>query len=162
MIITYANILRAEKQSRLTHKSSFTTVESWKVYVLKCVQRTFSNSYVFHWGIYHVYTSVLLDHFFSCSWVKNTLGVYLNCCVCISTIDGHVVLESVRYPGQHVGVTEDGEVKKPGHTGKGKHAQFTPIVIGNTIFANEEYLHPTCLNLSPCHIQLYNYYRCVL
>ena len=49
-------------------------------------------------------------------------------------LDGHVVLESVRYPGQHVGVTESGEAKKPSHTGKGTHAQFTPIIItGNEI-----------------------------
>ena len=41
-----------------------------------------------------------------------------------------MVLESVCFPGQHVGVRESGEVKKPSHTGKGKHAQFTPIVIG--------------------------------
>ena len=41
-----------------------------------------------------------------------------------------MVLESVRYPGQHVGVRESGEIKKPSHTGKGTHAQFTPIVIG--------------------------------
>ena len=42
-----------------------------------------------------------------------------------------MVLESVRFPGQHVGVRESGEVKTPSHTGKGKHAQFTPIIIGN-------------------------------
>ena len=41
-----------------------------------------------------------------------------------------MVLESVRFPGQHVGVRESGEVKKPNHTGKGKHGQFTPIVKG--------------------------------
>ena len=44
--------------------------------------------------------------------------------------EGHVVLESVMFPGQHVGVRESGEVKKPNHTGKGKHGQFTPIVKG--------------------------------
>ena len=49
--------------------------------------------------------------------------------LCVS-VEGHVVLESVRFPGQHVGVRESGEVKKPNHTGKGSHAQFTPIVIG--------------------------------
>ena len=48
-------------------------------------------------------------------------------CVCV---EGYVVLESVRYPDQHVGVRESGEMKKPSHTGKGKHGQFTPIVIG--------------------------------
>ena len=41
-----------------------------------------------------------------------------------------MVLESVRYPGSHVGVRENGDVKKPSDTGKGKHAQFTPIVRG--------------------------------
>ena len=41
-----------------------------------------------------------------------------------------MVLESVRFPGQHVGVRESGEAKKPNHTGKGKHGQFTPIVKG--------------------------------
>ena len=76
VIISYANIiiiLRAEKQSRLTHKSSFTTVESWKVYVLKCVQQTFSNSYVLHWGIMYIHQFywTTFSTFYSCSWVKN-------------------------------------------------------------------------------------------
>ena len=44
--------------------------------------------------------------------------------------DGYVVLESLYYPGRHVGVRDDGEVKPPNETGKGRHAQFTPIVKG--------------------------------
>ena len=41
---------------------------------------------------------------------------------------GNVVLESVQYPGQHVGVYPDGTVKEPGKTGTGAHAQFQLIV----------------------------------
>ena len=60
--------------------------------------------------------------------IKYTLSLmYAYIC---TYIDGHVVLESVRHPGQHVGVRESGEVKKPSNTGKGKHGQFTPIVTG--------------------------------
>ena len=39
------------------------------------------------------------------------------------------MLESVRFPGQHVGVRESGEAKKPNHTGRGKHGQFKVKVI---------------------------------
>lgn len=41
------------------------------------------------------------------------------------TVDGHIVLESVQYRGQHVGVLPDGTVKEPGRTGTRNHAQFT-------------------------------------
>ena len=40
---------------------------------------------------------------------------------------GNVVLVSVQYPGQHVGVYPDGTVKEPGKTGTGAHAQFVVI-----------------------------------
>ena len=45
------------------------------------------------------------------------------------TLDGHLVLESVKFPGQHVGVRDSGDAKEPNHTGRGKHAQFTVKVI---------------------------------
>lgn len=40
------------------------------------------------------------------------------------TVDGHIVLESVQYRGQHVGVLPDGTVKEPRRTGTRNHAQF--------------------------------------
>jgi hypothetical protein len=40
----------------------------------------------------------------------------------------NVVLESVQYRGQHVGVQPNGTVKEPGRTGTGQHAQFRLIV----------------------------------
>ena len=46
-----------------------------------------------------------------------------------SYADGHLVLESVMFPGQHIGVRENGEVKKPNHTGRLKHGQFKVKVI---------------------------------
>ncbi|CAI8042897.1 hypothetical protein GBAR_LOCUS23795, partial [Geodia barretti] len=42
----------------------------------------------------------------------------------VPAVDGHVVLESVQYRGQHVGVLPSGEIKDPGRTGTGQHAQF--------------------------------------
>ena len=41
-----------------------------------------------------------------------------------------MVLESVQYPGQHVGVYPNGTVKEPGKTGTGAHAQFVLILHG--------------------------------
>ena len=51
-------------------------------------------------------------------------------CICFScaTVDGHVVLESVQYRGQHVGVLPNGNIKEPGRTGTGHHAQFCLLV----------------------------------
>ena len=42
----------------------------------------------------------------------------------LPVVDGHVVLESVRYRGQHVGVLPSGEIKEPDRTGTGQHGQF--------------------------------------
>lgn len=39
-------------------------------------------------------------------------------------VQGHVVLESVQYRGQHVGVRPNGAIKEPGRTGTGQHAHF--------------------------------------
>lgn len=50
-------------------------------------------------------------------------------CVFLSASDNRIVLESVKCPGQHVGIKDDGEAKKPDSTGKGKHGQFQPKVI---------------------------------
>ena len=41
-----------------------------------------------------------------------------------------MVLESVRFPGQHVGILPDGDAKPADQTGTGEHARFTPIVKG--------------------------------
>ena len=49
--------------------------------------------------------------------------------VCLFHADNRIVLESVKTPGQHVGVIDNGEAKKPSNTGKGRHAQFQPKVI---------------------------------
>ena len=57
---------------------------------------------------------------------------------CVSA-DENVVLESVQYRGQHVGVLPSGEIKEPGRTGTGLHAQFrltqhkTPEVSTNSV-----------------------------
>ena len=40
--------------------------------------------------------------------------------------EGSIVLESVVFPGQHVGILPDGEPKPPDHTGRGEHGRFTP------------------------------------
>ena len=51
-------------------------------------------------------------------------------CVClILPTDGNLVLQSVKYPGFHVGVLDNGEVKNPSQTGDGKHGQFEVKVI---------------------------------
>ena len=42
--------------------------------------------------------------------------------------EGSVVLESVVFPGQHVGILPDGEPKPPEHTGRGEHGRFTPAL----------------------------------
>ena len=39
-----------------------------------------------------------------------------------------VCFESVQHPGQHLGVVDDGSLKSPGATGKGKHGRFHIIV----------------------------------
>ena len=39
-----------------------------------------------------------------------------------------MVFEPVLAPGTHIGVRENGEVKKPSHTGTRKHARFTPVM----------------------------------
>ena len=38
------------------------------------------------------------------------------------------MFEPVLAPGTHIGVRENGDVKKPSHTGTRKHARFTPIM----------------------------------
>jgi hypothetical protein len=41
---------------------------------------------------------------------------------------GYVVFEPVLAQGTHIGVRENGDVKKPSHTGTRKHARFTPTM----------------------------------
>ena len=41
---------------------------------------------------------------------------------------GFVVFEPVLAPDTRIGVRENGDVKKPSHTGTRKHARFTPIM----------------------------------
>ena len=36
-----------------------------------------------------------------------------------------ICLESVKLPGQHVGVLPSGDTKAPGNTGRGPHGSFT-------------------------------------
>ena len=43
--------------------------------------------------------------------------------------DNRIVFESVKCPGEHVGVLESGDVKKPRNTATGRHSQFQPKVI---------------------------------
>ena len=43
--------------------------------------------------------------------------------------EGYVVFESVKHPGQHVGILPDGRAKRPSDTGTGEHARFTPKII---------------------------------
>ena len=38
------------------------------------------------------------------------------------------MFEPVLAPGTHIGIRENGDVKKPSHTGTRKHARFTPIM----------------------------------
>ena len=62
------------------------------------------------------------------------MHVYMHVCIHLhlnqlltlhSCTDGqYVCLESVKYPGQHVGVLPDGSVKPPHQTGKGPHGRF--------------------------------------
>ena len=69
---------------------------------------------------------------------KCTLCLLIFVCVCVcvcvfelvffpytlSPANDNVVLESVQYRGQHVGVLPSGEIKEPGRTGTGQHGQF--------------------------------------
>ena len=50
----------------------------------------------------------------------------------MSHADGNLLLESVKFPGSHVGVKENGEIKPPHHTGKGKHGQLKVTVLEET------------------------------
>ena len=83
-------------------------------------------------------TYVFVEYVLFCSLCICFVVYVCACCICmfallpcvsmdkyvLSTVQGHVVLESVQYRGQHVGVLPDGTVKAPGRTGKGQHAQF--------------------------------------
>ena len=39
-----------------------------------------------------------------------------------------MVLEPVLAPGTHIGVRENGDIKKPSHTGTRNHAHFIPTM----------------------------------
>lgn len=54
----------------------------------------------------------------------------------MAVVNDHVVLESTQYPGQHVGVLPDGNMKASTKTGTGPHAQFRPIVHKEVSFRN--------------------------
>jgi hypothetical protein len=56
------------------------------------------------------------------------------CDFIVQEVQGHIVLESVQYRGQHVGVLPDGTVKEPGRTGTGQHAQFVLTLHKSTKF----------------------------
>ena len=68
--------------------------------------------------------------------------------------DGHLVLESVKFPGNHVGVRESGEAKRPDWTGNGKHGQFKVQVIKE----QPEYHRAgtSLLEVGLTHMQLYH------
>ena len=38
------------------------------------------------------------------------------------------MLEPVLAPNTHIGIRENGDAKKPSHTGTRKHARFTPVI----------------------------------
>lgn len=63
--------------------------------------------------------------------IRHSCDVWFHCMMCclILPTDGNLVLASVKYPGFHVGVLGNGEVKKPNLTGDGKHGQFKVKVI---------------------------------
>ena len=44
--------------------------------------------------------------------------------------DEAVTFESVKFPGQRIGILPNGEVKPPENTGRGQHGQFVPKVVG--------------------------------
>ena len=74
-----------------------------------------------------VFVALLHCVLFCCVFVLlHCVHVLFHCVhVCVFPIvQGHIVLESVQYRGQHVGVLPDGTVKEPGRTGTGQHAQF--------------------------------------
>ena len=70
------------------------------------------------------------------------------------------MLESVRFPGQHVGVLPDGSIKPPTQTGKGPHAQFKPTLHQRVSLEQTFYNHieiDTSHNYTHMYIQLVNY-----
>lgn len=80
-----------------------------------------------------------------CSNLKSTVSTHsnmfyiCNCDILFSFVsDECIVFESVRYPGLHAGILENGNAKKPSDTGTGKHAQFLPKVIHEVL---ENYTH---------------------
>ena len=50
----------------------------------------------------------------------------VTCGIVCTLADNRVVFESVKCPGEHIGVLESGDAKKPHNTATGKHAQFQP------------------------------------
>ena len=98
-----------------------TNVLACEVYFVThhCIQladcvNVFYNIYAQADGITHTYTHVTV------------IISYSYCCMMFSFIteNGMVCFESVKHPGQHLGIIEDGSVKPPGNTGKGKHGRF--------------------------------------
>ena len=50
--------------------------------------------------------------------------------------DDSVALESVKYPGQYVGIKPDGEATTPSNTGTGTHSRFIPtLIVQDIIYA---------------------------
>ena len=81
-------------------------------------------------------------------------------CVCLSlslspAVNGSVVLESVQYPGQHVGVLPDGTVKDPAKTGVGQHAQFIPTVHTHVCPHSHTPTHSPLTHLPPSTLTTY-------
>ena len=61
-------------------------------------------------------------------------GVYCIFRVHVSDHDKeYISFESVKHPGQHMGILPTGNAKEPSKTGKGAHGSFMPIVMDITI-----------------------------
>ena len=84
--------------------------------------------------VFYIHRGTKVDLLLSLNW-KNTVcySVHTTCYKCASylhclllLVDNRVVFESVKYPGEHIGVLESGDTKKPRSTGTGRHAQFQP------------------------------------
>ena len=59
------------------------------------------------------------------------------------------MLESVQYPGQHIGVLPSGEIKPTDQTGTGQHARFTPVIIVSLLYTTALNIYIYTLIFSP-------------
>lgn len=60
-----------------------------------------------------------------------------------------MVFEPVLSPDTHIGIRENGDVKKPSHTGTRKHARFTPIMkVIHTLLVQMFSINSSCSHFS--------------